>query len=238
MTTETVLRIGIAHNGETIDGNGEEIDRIIFSPACHDVTVCNYTARKAFITGRNNTLRNNNFYESDDVGIYVGAYSERITLEGNKVVDSCGAGVYLDHHSHNHIIRHNQILGCGHRQIVAGLLLPRLGWNKRSGIAVDSSQSNLIEHNLLADNGLAGIAQPIEVWVKAREWRDMVTWDCARQGRWVPLWKVPKQPIQQWWNWSCLAWMLGDGPIRSPIRWRIWKVDDEASVVGDSEVEG
>lgn len=132
----------------------------------------------------------------------------------------------------------------------------RFGFLKREGIAIDDSQFNTVRNCKLINNALAGITlyrncgeyqsfrrgaganhntietnvfskSRVGVWNGAREWRDLSSWDCLTKGENVPLWRVPKQPYQQWWDWSAFIQCL-TGNFQWPINWRIHKVPDVA----------
>lgn len=93
------------------------------------------TPRDVFI--RHVTIEN-----SARVGLYVGGYVRRLTLENSSVSESGGVGVYLDQASVENVISHNAIKNSGMK-------------DGRESIAIDSSAFNRIEDNVI-DSGKGG----------------------------------------------------------------------------------
>jgi parallel beta-helix repeat protein len=256
-------------NGQTIDLGGKRFvsDRrnnnpaISFAEGTKNITLCNFSfsGRGLRVHGSGHTIENFQI-DAFGCGIFIESGSHNNTIRFGDI--KAGAvGVYLEHGSHHNTIENNNIHDCGYWYDQANLpfRMPRFGLDKREGIAVDASTDNIIAHNTLSRNALAGITlykncgeygqakrkqganrniiynneitgSRVKIWNKAREWRDMVAWGCSCQGEWVPLWKVPKQPYSQWFNLACITTpiFIKSEPFRSPFRWRIWKVYDEA----------
>ena len=235
---------------------------IVFERGTKDITLRNFKVSK----GRNIRVHGSGHIIEDavldtyGVGIFVESGAHHITISTNDI--KAGAvGIYLEHGSHHNLVEHNTIHDCGYWADQARLpfRVPRMGWDRREGIAVDASTDNVIQYNTLRDNAFAGIClyrncgeqgepvrkqganrnviygneitgSKVEVWNAAREWRDMLMWDCSCGGEWVDLKDVPKQPYQQWFNWACLLTplVIKEAKFRWPIRRKIWVVPDEA----------
>lgn len=234
---------------------------ILFEKGTENITLKNFSTkgRNIVINGSGHILENFSV-DAYSVGIFVNTYANNITIRKGDI-KAGSAGVYLEHGSHHNTIEYCNIHDCGYWVDQPNMLfkLPRLGWDRREGIAVDASQNNLIQNNTLTNNAFAGIClykncgelgqkerkeganrniirnniitgSKVDIWNKAREWRDMLMWDCTCQGHWVYLKDVPKQPYQQWFNWSCLLTPLIVPSLKFkwPFRSKIWVVPDEA----------
>lgn len=270
-----MIKLTPEQNGQVIDLGGQVIltsrrdpaPGIVFEPGTHGITLRNFTLRGRGIRihGSHHTLEDFKV-DAFGSGVFVESGSHHNTIQRGDI--KAGAvGIYLEHASHHNHVLLNRIHDCGYwsDQEHLPFRLPRFGWERREGIAVDASTDNVIERNVLRDNAFAGITlykncgeygqakrqqgannnvifenviegSRVKVWNKAREWRDLVAWGCSCDGEWVPLWKVPKQPYQQWFNFACLTTglFIKGVPVMSPFRWRIWKVADEAegNVIG------
>lgn len=98
---------------------------------------------------KNTKIYNTHISEIANVGIYIDDYSRETLIEKVNIRDITGVGVYLEHDSQFTTIRNS--------------IFKNLGWNKQKkpsmpGIAIDSSQNNIIQNNKFYKNGLAAIA--------------------------------------------------------------------------------
>ena len=264
-----MLRLEPSQNGQVIDLGGRELTEerstpaVVFLPGTENITLRNFRikgGRGIRVHGFGHLIEEGRI-DTHGCGIFIESKAHHVTVQ-NCDIKSGAVGIYLEHASHHNHILLNRIHDCGYWYDQANLpfRIPRLGWDRREGVAVDASTDNVIERNILRNNAFAGITlykncgeygqekrkeganrnvifenviegSRVTIWNKAREWRDLVNWGCSCEGEWVPLWKVPKQPYQQWFNIGCLTTPLfiKTEPFRSPFRWRIWKVYDEAN---------
>jgi parallel beta-helix repeat protein len=88
-------------------------------------------------------------------GIFIGPAVVGVTFEKSIVEDAGSAGIYLEYATQHNVIRDNLVRNNGYR--AGGDELPRTGWARREGIAVDASAFNLIENNTVESNAFGGV---------------------------------------------------------------------------------
>lgn len=148
-------------------------------------------------------LENINVKNSGSVGIYVDDYVTDTTIKNSSVIDSAGAGIYLEHSSQRIKVIGNKIMGNGFRNGAK---------KRREGMAVDSSAHNVIQGNLFKGNGAGGVFlykncgehissgkqvlrwqhsddnlikentfvdEGVGVWLASRQNSNLSTWDCG-----------------------------------------------------------
>lgn len=246
----TLPYLTITESG-TYDGQGASVSGVKVSEGVSDVVIRGYVIR------------------AERVGVYVNKDCKNVTIERCDIT-AWHPGIYLDQCSHitvrdNYIHDTGWYYWIGRWP----WKFRRFGIDMREGIAIDDSQHCIITENTIEDCALAGITLyrncgefkthkrgegsvgnqitlntirrcPVGIWEAARKWRDLITWNCACPGKWVPIWKVPKLPFQQVLNWNVVFWpFVRNDKFRFPLRWRLWIVEDVATdnVFGGNVIE-
>ncbi|MHC6224603.1 right-handed parallel beta-helix repeat-containing protein [Pseudomonas sp. X10] len=202
--------------GITINGHGKKIENVTVK----NCTLLNFTHNAVVITNgvspkkydydpsrlypispNNISLKNLNIYNSGSGAVYFYAYTHNSSLRNSKIVRSKEAGVYLSQSTKNIEISDNVIAHNGRTPKEV---------NRREGIAVDTSEQNIIRRNLFLGNGAGGVflykncknvsntktpsssnhniirdnvfqGEPIGIWIASRQSRDLSTWNCKGQ---------------------------------------------------------
>lgn len=234
---------------------------IQFEPDTEGITLKNFVLRKKHgirLSGKDNVISSCDIDVGGD-GIYILPNSVGHVIRSCAITAEA-VGIYIGSGASHNTIKFNHIEHCGKWHTTKFLPFPRYGLNKREGIAIDGATDNIVAENVIKNCGLAGVTLyrncgefgspipisgadrntinyntisgcPIPVWEKAREWRDMVSWDCSCSGgKWVPRNEVPTLPFQQWFNLSCVTYAVaGKTKFRFPFRNKLWIVPDYAS---------
>ena len=204
--------------GVVIDGSGYTIngrcntDCIGLSIAADNVTVRNVT-----VTGFDGgvsisraasgvTFENVNVVDNVQHGIYVDANASNFTCRECNLSDNGAMGIYLEYNTHGNVIENSVISNNGYRDKDTGDWIENLKnskKDKREGLAIDASQSNVIRNTDFHGNALAAITLyrncgergfrrewgasyntiqggnfSDDILVAARQDRDLSEWDC------------------------------------------------------------
>lgn len=106
-----------------------------------------------------------NFIEkTENVGVYVGPYVTKVTIQDNKIYNCGSTGIYLDSGSNGNQILNNQIIHNGYSgvspqgKIVSyGGVSFRIFETGREGLAIDGSYNNIIQSNTFVNNSAGAI---------------------------------------------------------------------------------
>jgi len=172
--TEDVLKTKFRFNtpnvvldgqGRTIDGNCNT-ECIGFSITADNVVVRNVTLERfdggVSITHGASGVRFENVTITDNVqhGIFVDKNSSNFVCSNCKITDNGAMGIYLEYNTHGNIIEDSEISFNGFRDKDTGDWFEtqrNKSKDKREGIAIDSSQGNLISNTDFFGNALAGV---------------------------------------------------------------------------------
>ena len=99
--------------------------------------------------------------DSENVGIYLHQHTVGVTVRNSIIEGSSSAGLYLAPYGRHHQIDNNLIGNNGHIKPDG---IPRIGWYRREGIAIDGSSEHLITNNDIVGNSLGGILLYKNCW--------------------------------------------------------------------------
>jgi len=117
------------------------------------------------------TLNNLVVERSGGVGVFLHSYVTNVTLRDSKVLDSRGAGIYLEHSSRDNKLIGNLIKGNGAWDG------PKTG--EREGLAIDSSARNMIQGNKFSSNTAGGIFLYKNCGEKFNQGRSVIRWQSS-----------------------------------------------------------
>ncbi|MGB0646122.1 MAG: right-handed parallel beta-helix repeat-containing protein [Bradymonadia bacterium] len=104
--------------------------------------------------------------ESTGVGIHILPHTVGVTVRDSIIIDNSSAGLYLSPYGKRHQIINNLIENNGHIKPDG---VPRIGWYRREGIAVDGSSEHVIRGNDINDNAFGGIFLFKNCWEHAAD---------------------------------------------------------------------
>jgi len=158
--------------GVVLDGNGLTIDGKC-NTHCIGLTIAadNVVVKNITITGFDggvtivngvSGVRFENVTVTDNVqhGIYVDKYASNFSCHNCTITDNGAMGIYFEHNTHGNTVHNSEISFNGFRDKDTG------DWfetqknkrkDKREGIAIDSSQSNVISNTDFFGNALAAV---------------------------------------------------------------------------------
>ena len=113
------------------------------------------------LSPENVIIENVEVRDSENVGIYLHQHTVGVTVRNSIIRDSSSAGLYLAPYGRHHIIENNLIENNGHIKPDG---IPRIGWYRREGIAIDGSSEHLITKNDIVGNSLGGILLYKNCW--------------------------------------------------------------------------
>ena len=161
-TTPNVVLDG---QGRTIDGDCNT-DCIGFAIAADNVVVRNVTLKRfdggVSITHGASNVRFENVTITDNVqhGIYVDKKSSNFICRNCKITDNGAMGIYFEYDTHGNTVEDSEISFNGFRDKDTGDWVENQknkNKDKREGIAIDSSQGNLILNTDFFGNALAAV---------------------------------------------------------------------------------
>ena len=161
-TTPNVVLDG---QGRTIDGDCNT-DCIGFAIAADNVVIRNVTLKRfdggVSITHGASNVRFENVTITDNVqhGIYVDKKSSNFICRNCKITDNGAMGIYFEYDTHGNIVEDSEISFNGFRDKDTGDWVENQknkNKDKREGIAIDSSQGNLILNTDFFGNALAAV---------------------------------------------------------------------------------
>ena len=115
---------------------------------------------------KNVVLQNNYINGSIGVAVHLHTHTVGVTVKDSIIVNNSSAGIYMSPWGKHHEVRNNQIENNGH---VKPDGVPRIGWYRREGIAIDASAEHLIVDNDIVGNALGGILLYKNCWEHAEE---------------------------------------------------------------------
>jgi len=188
-------------NGYTIDGqcNTDCVGLVI---SADNVVVRNVTIRGfdggVSINNGASGVRFENVTVTDNIqhGIFVDAATSNFSCTDCVISDNGAMGVYFEYDSHGHRIENSEISFNGFRDKDTG------DWfetqknkrkDKREGLAIDSSQGNVIRNTDFFGNALAAVIDggsfSDSILIASRQDKDLSKWDClepyVHQGKFV-----------------------------------------------------
>lgn len=110
---------------------------------------------------RNVVFSNLHISQSTNVGMYVHQHVVGATIKDSVIVDNSSAGVYLSPYGQQNLVQNNLIQGNGH---VKPDGVPRVGWYRREGVAIDGSSHHIIENNHFDNNAFGGVLLYKNCW--------------------------------------------------------------------------
>jgi MYXO-CTERM domain-containing protein len=110
---------------------------------------------------RNVVFSNLHISRSTNVGMYVHQHVVGATIKDSVIVDNSSAGVYLSPYGQQNLVQNNLIQGNGH---VKPDGVPRVGWYRREGVAIDGSSHHVIESNHFDSNAFGGVLLYKNCW--------------------------------------------------------------------------
>jgi len=113
------------------------------------------------LSPENVIIENVEVRDSENVGIYLHQHTVGVTVRNSIIESSSSAGLYLAPYGRHHIIENNLISNNGHIKPDG---VPRIGWYRREGIAIDGSSEHLITRNDIIGNSLGGILLYKNCW--------------------------------------------------------------------------
>jgi len=113
---------------------------------------------------RNVVFTNLHIAQSTNVGMYIHHHVVGATIKDSVIVDNSSAGVYLSPYGQQSVVQNNLIQGNGHIKPDG---LPRVGWYRREGVAVDGSSLHVIEGNHFDNNAIGGVLLYKNCWEHA-----------------------------------------------------------------------
>jgi len=161
-TTPNVVLDG---QGRTIDGDCNT-DCIGFAIAADNIVVRNVTLKRfdggVSITHGASNVRFENVTITDNVqhGIYVDKKSSNFICRNCKITDNGAMGIYFEYDTHGNTVEDSEISFNGFRDKDTGDWVENQknkNKDKREGIAIDSSQGNLILNTDFFGNALAAV---------------------------------------------------------------------------------
>jgi len=218
--TEDVLKTKFRFNTPNVvlDGQGRTIDGncntqcIGFSITADNVVVRNVTLKRfdggVSITHGASGVRFENVTITDNVqhGIFVDKNSSNFVCSNCKISDNGAMGIYLEYNTHGNVIENSEISFNGFRDKDTGDWVENQknkSKDKREGLAIDSSQGNLVRDTDFFGNALAGItiyrncgergirrewsanfntisggSFSDDILIASRQDKDLSTWDC------------------------------------------------------------
>ncbi|EHM03096.1 hypothetical protein HMPREF9946_00465 [Acetobacteraceae bacterium AT-5844] len=102
----------------------------------------------------NITLRNVTSRHNRNGGFYVDDYVQKVSILDSVAEANGQVGIYLEHSSRQTLVSNTRIIRNGFG-VVPGA--PRVRPSRREGLAIDSSEANLIEGNIFVGNNAGGI---------------------------------------------------------------------------------
>lgn len=114
----------------------------------------------------NVVLKNLYISDSINVGVHLLPHTVGVTIQDSIIVNSSSSGIYMSPWGKHHEVRNNRIENNGH---VKPDGVPRIGWYRREGIAIDASAEHLIVDNDIIGNALGGILLYKNCWEHAQE---------------------------------------------------------------------
>ena len=113
---------------------------------------------------RNVVFTNLHLKQSTNVGMYIHHHVVGATIKDSVIVDNSSAGVYLSPYGRQSVVQNNLIQGNGHLKPDG---VPRVGWYRREGVAVDGSSLHVIEGNHFDNNAIGGVLLYKNCWEHA-----------------------------------------------------------------------
>jgi parallel beta-helix repeat protein len=109
-------------------------------------------------------LQNIQISHSEGVGLHLHVYTTGVTIKDSIIIDNSSAGIYLSPYGKWHHIENNLISRNGHIKPDG---VPRIGWYRREGVAIDGSSENIIIDNEISENSFGGIFLYKNCWEHA-----------------------------------------------------------------------
>lgn len=168
----TKTKYTVSAPGVVIDGNGHVIDGICNTDCigltinANNVTVRNLTITRfdggVSINPRVTGTRFENVRVINNVnhGIFVNIGANDFSCDNCDVSDNGTMGIYLEYNSYGNTISNSRIAHNGYRDKDTGDWQENLSndrKDKREGLAIDSSQNNMIRNSVFEGNALTGI---------------------------------------------------------------------------------
>ena len=113
------------------------------------------------LSPQNVIIENVEVRDSENVGIYLHQHTVGVTIRNSIIEGSSSAGLFLPGYGRHHHIDNNLIENNGHIKPDG---IPRIGWYRREGIAIDGSSEHLITNNDIVGNSLGGILLYKNCW--------------------------------------------------------------------------
>ncbi|MEE2902452.1 MAG: right-handed parallel beta-helix repeat-containing protein [Myxococcota bacterium] len=109
-----------------------------------------------------------NLYISSDehVGVHLLPHTVGVTVRNSILTGNSSSGIYMSPYGKNHRIINNEISNNGHTKPDG---VPRIGWYRREGIAIDATSEHLIENNDITGNAFGGILLYKNCWEHAAD---------------------------------------------------------------------
>ena len=109
-----------------------------------------------------------NLYISSDehVGVHLLPHTVGVTVRNSILSGNSSSGIYMSPYGKNHRIINNEISNNGHTKPDG---VPRIGWYRREGIAIDATSEHLIENNDITGNAFGGILLYKNCWEHAAD---------------------------------------------------------------------
>ena len=161
----TTPGIVIDGSGYTIDGrcNTDCIGLVIAADnvTVRNVTVTGFDGGVSISRGASGvTFENVNVVDNVQHGIYVDKDASNFTCRDCLLSDNGAMGIYLEYNTHGNVIENSEISNNGFREKDTGDWIENLKnsrRDRREGLAIDASQSNVIINTDFHGNALAGI---------------------------------------------------------------------------------
>jgi len=165
-------KIRVDSPGVVIDGKGFVIDGDCNTECIglvvnadnvtvRDVTIRGFDGGVTINPNVSNTLFENvRIIDNVQHGIFVNIGANRFQCHNCDISDNGTTGIYFEYNTHGNIIKDSLIASNGHRNKDTGDWIRNLrndSKDKREGIAIDSSQGNVISGTRFVNNALSGV---------------------------------------------------------------------------------
>jgi hypothetical protein len=99
--------------------------------------------------------------QSTNVGMYIHHHVVGATIKDSVIVGNSSAGVYMSPYGRGSLVQNNLIQDNGHTKPDG---IPRIGWYRREGVAIDGSSEHIIEGNHFDNNAFGGVLLYKNCW--------------------------------------------------------------------------
>jgi parallel beta-helix repeat protein len=103
---------------------------------------------------KNVVLSNLHVTKSTSKGVAIFLHVVGATLKDSIIINNHGPGVYISPYAKKNLVQNNLIKDNGHIEENG---LPRIGWYRREGVAIDGASENIIEGNHFDNNAFGGV---------------------------------------------------------------------------------